>query len=305
MKQFSAIALFLLGISLFFVLWKNSSEQLDTTFSPFFQVIGKVPSSASRVLTQVIPVNDIDEKQLGEELYKRYSVTGDIESKEAKYLGRLLGQITEKAEKPFHYRLILQKTSVKNAYAMPGGVIFMTTGLFNALQSESEILSVLGHEVAHVEQGHCMELVRFELLAKKIDSEELGALIDFSVELLLGHNWSKTHEAEADEYGYRYVSSRDYDRMGTSLAFSRLAEGMSSEDSGEGNIVYEYFSTHPNLKHRIEQYRDRALRDLKGEEKMRYRGVENKNDLMTRAEKEYKEEWLTSEEVIGRVLKSN
>ena len=58
-------------------------------------------------------------------------------------------------------------TPMPNAFALPGGVIIVTGGLLKTLKSEAELAAVLSHEMGHIELSHCLDTVRFQLLARK------------------------------------------------------------------------------------------------------------------------------------------
>jgi len=64
-------------------------------------------------------------------------------------------------------------------FTLPSGVILVTKGLLETMQSESELVSILAHELGHIERGHCFDVVKYELLARKIKSEKLGELAIF------------------------------------------------------------------------------------------------------------------------------
>jgi predicted Zn-dependent protease len=91
-----------------------------------------------------------------------------------------------------------------------------------ALQSEAQVVSVLAHELGHIERGHCFDKVRFELVARKVGSDTLGALADFAAQLLLRHSYSKTTEDEADEYAWELLVNSEYDPRGVGGAFESL-----------------------------------------------------------------------------------
>jgi len=65
-----------------------------------------------------------------------------------------------------------------NAFALPGGQIFVTTGMMNFVQSEAELAAVLGHEMAHVDLRHCIERYQYEIHLRKAGAGEAGAVVE-------------------------------------------------------------------------------------------------------------------------------
>ncbi len=72
-------------------------------------------------------------------------------------------------------------------------------------------MSVMAHEMGHIELGHCFNAVKFELLARKTHEETLGKIADFAVPFLLHPSFSKTQENESDEYAYNLMIESQYD----------------------------------------------------------------------------------------------
>jgi predicted Zn-dependent protease len=146
--------------------------------------------------------------------------------------------------------------------ALPGGAILVTRGLLETLGSEAELVAVLAHELGHIEQGHCFDAVKFSLTARKIGAAPLGNLADMTVDLLIGHSFSKTQEAEADQYSFMALVNSDYDPNAVGNAFdSMLAYAKKREvtpaTSGL-NPIRDYFMSHPPLELRGAKYRGEA-----------------------------------------------
>src|SRR6185436_5295286 len=134
-------------------LWVHRTDSsLRPTLAPAFQLAGKSTQMADKLLTKVIPIDELDEQELGEVMALRFP-TNSSDSAE-RYLNELISNLSRYARKPFKYRVLKVNWGKEpNAFALPGGVIVVTTGLISLVESESELVSVLAHEMGHVELG--------------------------------------------------------------------------------------------------------------------------------------------------------
>ena len=160
-----------------------------------------------------------------------------------------------------------------NAFSLPGGFIGVNTGLIVATQTESELASVLGHEMGHVLQRHIARMlsqnerssyaalagVLFGILAGVLaHSGDLGSAIAlgsqaYAVDSQL--RFSRAAEHEADRVGFQLLAGAGYDPWGMVAFFERL-ERASMGDAG----VPAYARTHPLTGERIADIQDRARR---------------------------------------------
>lgn len=162
---------------------------------------------------------------------------------------------------PFQYEVNVILSPVLNAFASPGGFLFLYSGLLQNLSHEAELMSILAHEVAHVSQRHIAQnaerggLITIASLlvavAGAIFAEGDAAMAIFAgstaaiqTSLL---SYSRTNEADADEFGLRYLLSAGYNPYGFVSAFRTL----NIQSFGLGSEIPSYLSTHPNLVSRI------------------------------------------------------
>ncbi|WP_257462301.1 M48 family metallopeptidase [Archangium lipolyticum] len=165
-------------------------------------------------------------------------------------LGQRLVSQAPRQERPFdfHFTVIDAPDNV-NAFALPGGHIFVYSGLLRAASNEAELAAVLGHEVAHVTSGHARQQ-----LASQVG---LGTL----QQLLLGDNphalaqlgsaiaaqgylaaYTRGMESEADKRGLLYLDQSGYDPAAMARFFGKLDKLQGSRP----NFVSSFFATHPN-----------------------------------------------------------
>src|SRR6185312_993288 len=273
----------------------KKTPALHSTLAPLFQVLGRSTRGADIAITKLLPIDMEDEKRYGNILAVYYQ--SDTTDKDYIYLNKIIKNISTFAKKPFTYRVFLVDYYDPNAFALPGGIICVTKGLLSTMKSEDEIVSVLGHEMGHIENGHCFEAVKFELAARKIHMNTLGELADFTLRFFLNHSFSKTQENEADEYGYQLLLLTSYDPAGFANAFKHLytfqTDSMQRPERSHAELVRDYFMSHPPLPLRIQEFEEKAkvwASDHQGDK--RYVGTRNFAERVPFSEKAYPQEWI-------------
>jgi Zn-dependent protease with chaperone function len=245
---------------------ERTDTPLDSSLAPAFQLLGTPVKAVDRLAGRVIPVDDLDERDLGLVLRARYESGVDPNDADFLYVNDLTDHLSQAAGKPFDYRAYVLESSAPNAMALPGGVVLVTRGVLTTLRSEAEVAAVISHEIGHIEQGHCFDAVKFRLLAGKVGQDTLGALADLATRLLVSHSFSKTQEDEADEYAWaRLVGSR-YDPAGAGDSFESMIAWIRGTASGgsrvgsrtKAHVLRDYFSSHPPLEIREAKFGKRA-----------------------------------------------
>lgn len=265
---------------------KQVGTPLPPSLAPLLGLVGKPVQSVDHLVTRIINVSDIDERELGEVLHARYAAkyTNAKYASDIQYLNELIQRLSARAQKPFKYRVYMLPYDQPNAMALPGGVILITRGMLQVISSEAELVSVLAHEQGHIELGHCLDAVKFQLLAEKVDNKTLGAIADYAVYILVSHYFSKTQEDDADEYAYTALLYSPYDPCGVGQAFNSLLQWQQQYTKQPAqrhdiNPLRDLLISHPPLELRIAKYQQRAevwWRLHLNEE--RHLGVENLRD---------------------------
>jgi Zn-dependent protease with chaperone function len=284
------------GIALVVLLQRARLQPpLESTFTSAFQIVGAPLKLADRVASRVLPVGDVDEEELGDVYRASYDPQASPPSREQRYLDSLMKELQPFAGKPFPYRAYVVDYPHPNAMALPGGVLLVTRELLTTLHSESELVSVLAHEMGHVERGHCFDFVRFELTARKIGAEPLGVLADIAAQVLLGHSYSKTMEHEADEYSLELLTNSRYDPRGVAGAFRSMeayAKAHGEETPRQASPIRDYFTSHPPLEIRAGEFGQRAdVWWIRHPDERRYVGVRNLSALVSLPRHELADEW--------------
>jgi predicted Zn-dependent protease len=158
------------------------------------------------------------------------------------------------SERPeLHYSFAVVQSDTPNALALPGGYIFISTGLLKMLKSESELACVLGHEVCHVAHKDGVDVIARD--------RKVSALLDFGTALdkqvgqyrqfidqaytkLTTEGYDQRFETIADENGTRYAYRAGYNPAG-------LLPFLKADQASSQGLAFEVFKTHPDPAARI------------------------------------------------------
>lgn len=179
------------------------------------------------------------------------------------YLDYLLERLSEgMPPQPFKYQVSLIRHNAINAFAVPGGYLFIHTGLLLGMKNEAEVASVLAHEMAHVSQRHIAS--RMESQQKVTMLSMLGMLAGAFLGGEAGNaalygsaaasqaamlNYSRSDESEADQVGMNYLLAAGYDPQSMVEAFKVLQR----PQWVSGSEIPSYLSTHPAIPERISE----------------------------------------------------
>lgn len=171
-------------------------------------------------------------------------------------IGQRMAQASERPDLPWTFTVI-DDPSI-NAFALPGGFIYLTRGILSHMQSEAEMVSVLGHEIGHVTARHSVErvskaqLAQIGLIAGMIVSPELrgyGDLASAGLQVMF-LKFSRDDERQADDLGFRYMNQAGYEPREMVEMF-RVLDRV-SEGTGQGRLP-DWLATHPNPADRLDR----------------------------------------------------
>jgi predicted Zn-dependent protease len=204
-------------------------------------------------------VSESQEIQMGQQAAQEVAQTIGLydDSNVQSYVAGLGKQIAANSERPnlpweFH---VVDDASV-NAFALPGGFIYVTRGLMTSINDEAELATVVGHEVGHVTNRHSVQQISKAQLAQlglgigsilSSDIARFGQLASAGLQILF-LKYSRNAENQADEAGFRYALKQGYDVREMPKVFVTLER--ISEASGGGKLP-EWLATHPNPENRI------------------------------------------------------
>ena len=171
-------------------------------------------------------------------------------------LGKRMAAQSERPNLPWEFHVV-DDASV-NAFALPGGFIYVTRGLMTSINDEAELATVIGHEIGHVTNRHSVQQISKAQLAQlglgigsilSSDIARYGQLASAGLSILF-LKYGRDAENQADKAGFRYALKQNYDVREMTNVFQTLDR--ISEASGTGGKLPEWLSTHPNPENRIE-----------------------------------------------------
>jgi predicted Zn-dependent protease len=162
---------------------------------------------------------------------------------------------------------VIDDPKTVNAFATPGGYLYVYTGLLLAAENEAELAGVLGHEAAHVTGRHSAQALMLQYGQQALLEAALGKDANTVAQIAAGLAgtgtglaFSRGNETEADELGAKYTSGAGYDPRGLVTFFGKLAA-----QEGKTPGVLKWLSTHPPSSERVSHLNAFiAQRGLKG-----------------------------------------
>lgn len=177
-------------------------------------------------------------------------------------IGQRLVKNTERPE--VQYKFVVLDSPVVNAFALPGGYVYVTRGVVALANSEAQLAAVIAHEIGHVTARHAAERYSHGVMTS-LGASVIGAAVGSNAAAQvanLGSNlyissYSRKQESQADELGIRYLYKAGYDPDAMAQFLSNLSRSskLEAEQSGNKNAGFSYFSTHPQTDDRVTQAR--------------------------------------------------
>ena len=170
-------------------------------------------------------------------------------------IGQRMAAESERPELPWEFHVV-DDASV-NAFALPGGFIYVTRGLLTHINNEAQLASVLGHEIGHVTARHSVQQISKAQLAQlglgigSILSSDIAQFAGIASQGLglLFLKYGRDAENQADQLGFKYALNENYDVREMDDVFVTL--NRVGEQAGAGRLP-EWLSTHPNPENRVE-----------------------------------------------------
>lgn len=175
-------------------------------------------------------------------------------------LGMQLARTSERPELPWSFAVV--DDPIVNAFALPGGPIFISRGILAHMNSEAQLVSVLGHEIAHVTAKHSVaQLSKQQLLGGLLtvgmivrpELQQFGGIASQGLGLLF-LKYGRDDETEADDLGYKYMTAANYDPREMAEMF-RILQRVSGGEGSRGTP--EWLSTHPDPGNRVARTEER------------------------------------------------
>ena len=172
-----------------------------------------------------------------------------------KEVGQRIVRNSSAKSTPYQYDFhLLLNPDVINAFALPGGQVFITAALFNKLENEDQLAGVLGHEIGHVVARHGAERIAQMELTQGLTGAAVIASGDYNtaqaaqmIANLVSMNYGRDQELQSDNLGVRFMTESGYNPEAMIGVMEIL------EKSGSGQNQPEFMSTHPSPANRIEK----------------------------------------------------
>lgn len=245
-----AIIIALVGL---FMYWSNVQENPVTGKR---QHVALSPDQEIRLGLESAP-------QMSREMGGEMS-SSDIRAQTVQRMGDKLVQNTLAEKSPWKYKFhLLADSQTVNAFALPGGQIFITLGLYSKLENEAELAGVLAHEMGHVIERHSAQQMAKSQLGNMLvtafgtaasdsyNAQQQSMMIAAMVNQMIQLRYSRGDESQADEWGVKLMEKVGYDPRG----MIQVLEVLKKESGGKGRGP-DIFQSHPNPDLRIEQIKE-------------------------------------------------
>jgi len=265
MKRWITFAgIVLLGVASVVV---SERRKVDVPASPaaLLYLVADTEQELTRMPVSFTRMSDAEEIRIGDELARSYATEERDNTPEAAIVEHYLTRVGEQVARDAHRRLpykfhYIPNPYLINAFALPGGHVYVGGGLLALMDSEDELAAVIGHEIEHIDHYHCAERAQREQALRRIP---LGELMALPIEVFEA-GYSKDQELEADREGTRLAVEAGYSATGAIRmfeAFGRLFEeyqGRAKTPQEELSRMAEqtlegYFRSHPLPSERIAQ----------------------------------------------------
>jgi len=233
------------------------------------QMSGDTQLALSRIPLSATRISDEDEIRLGDELSREYSAqfqssgTWDSSAVQSEALVNEVGaRVATHAQRHLPYKFhYIPNPHFMNAFALPGGHVFIGRGLIQRMASEDALAAVLGHEVEHADLRHSVDRAQTEANLRHLGV--LGDVLSLPVEVFAA-GYSKTQEFEADRHGMQLAVDEGYSPQGI-LQFLAVLENEERPREAQSETppdeivrvtvetMNDYFRTHPPAAERIAQ----------------------------------------------------
>ena len=240
---------------------------LGDSLGIFDKKTSKILQQSVNTLKSLQPIAYEEEKAIGGrlavEVFNRYGGAYD-DPELLRYInlvGQAVADVSSRPDIDYHFAIV--NTEFPNAFATPGGYVFVSIGLLRMIENEAELAGVLAHEVAHIARKHALQTLErsrslqgFSSLTLTVmdkDPELFDKLIDEFSNVLFTKGLDKNLEFEADKYGREFAYRTGYYPGG----LERFIQKLEVSKKNQGSI---FSSTHPTSKERFNLLQKSASR---------------------------------------------
>ncbi len=213
--------------------------------------------------SEVSFISDAQEVEIGRQAAPQFEAEFGGRYADARVQGYVRGvglRVSAVSDRSMPYDFAVLASKTPNAFALPGGPVYVTTGLLKIMNSERELAAVLGHEVGHIAAKHTVnglqrqmgtavliEAISYAAGSRGATAGKIAAIVANLTEL----KYSRDDEYQADEAGIVYMMRAGYNPYGMVEMLGDL-QGLSESEPGR---LAEMLSTHPLTSKRVEEAR--------------------------------------------------
>jgi predicted Zn-dependent protease len=270
----------------------------NVTLSSLLDLWSDALRNTDQIGMRLTRVSDEEEMRIGADLAREIIVSSLPDPAADAYIADVAQSLLPDVQRRgIRYQFHVIDSPAINAFALPGGQVFVMTGMLNFVQSEAELAAVLGHEISHVDLRHCIERYQYEIKLKKIGAPEVGAMVEFAHRIATS-GFSRYQELDADAQGERLSIEARYDPGAGAALFTRMKAQFHEPDReqqttpvGEvtqatGEALAAYFRTHPPSDERARKLNEMVA----GKSGEYYMGTGNLHERVAMSQRRYPEE---------------
>ena len=224
MKRLFALAAILALSVAALVTAERRRVDAEVSPAPILYFVADTERELTRIPVSATRMSDRQEIVIGDEMARRFLLSNraeqTAESREiASYVSAVGARVAAHAHRRLPYKFhYLPQDYFVNAFALPGGHVFIGKGLLELMDTEDELANVLGHETEHADLGHCIERVQIEAGVRRLP---LGRLAQLPVQIFEA-GYSKDQELEADREGAKLAQAAGYSAEGAISMFRKF-----------------------------------------------------------------------------------
>jgi len=244
-------------------------RKADAPASPdaVLHFIGGTERELGRLFFEATRLTDAEEIQIGDQMAAQANMFGGAarnaaQNEVAAYVERVGRQVAARAHRQLPYRFhYIPNPGFVNAFALPGGHVYIGAGMIAMMDSEDQLAAVLGHEVGHIDRFHCAERVQLEARTRGLALGVIAQLAQIPI-VLFQAGYSKEQELEADRVGLELAVRASYSPYGGIRLFEKFQQREHRTNAPASSPQEEaariaagtlggYFRSHPYADERI------------------------------------------------------
>jgi Zn-dependent protease with chaperone function len=239
---------------------KQAGNLLDGALN----VIDQATQAVDRKGQQMLALSIEEERKWGKELHRQLLEEHQVAKQLAvsRRIAQLAALLLKRKQRDIDYTFTVLKSKEVDAFAMPGGYIYVSQALVEFVADDDELQFVLGHEIGHVDLQHCSQKLTYAARASEATAPVAGRMVG-CLHNLLTRPYSQEQEFEADAYGLKAIWAVGKTTIPAVTFLRRFGQHLESEKGGSSVTDKEspfawvaqrmenHFHTHPPIAERI------------------------------------------------------